>query len=373
MNGVTGRMGTNQHLIRSVLAIRQDGGLRLGDGQVVMPEPFLVGRDQAKLRALAGRFEVERWTTDLGEALAEPDFPIYFDAQTTAVRAEAVHAAMATGKHVYSEKPVAGDVESALSLARAARERGVKTGVVQDKLFLPGLIKLRRLIESGFFGRILSVRGEFGYWVFPGPEPPAQRPSWNYRVEDGGGIMLDMFAHWRYVLDLFGEVQSVFALGATHLGVRFDEASREYPSTADDAAYGIFELAGGTIAQINSSWCTRVNRHELLELHVDGTAGSAIAGLHDCQIQPAVATPRASWNPDEPDEIDYRAAWQTIPTTETAVNGFRAQWELFLRHVVADEPFPWDFMAGVRGIQLGELGLRSWRERRVLDVPELRL
>jgi predicted dehydrogenase len=373
MNGVTGRMGTNQHLIRSVLAIRQDGGLRLGDGRVVMPEPFLVGRDHAKLRSLASRFEVERWTTDLGEALAEPGFPVYFDAQATAVRAEAVHAAIATGKHVYSEKPVAGEVDSALSLARAARERGVKTGVVQDKLFLPGLIKLRRLIESGFFGEILSVRGEFGYWVFPGPEPPAQRPSWNYRAEDGGGIMLDMFAHWRYVLDLFGEVRSVFALGATHLGARFDEADREYPSTADDAAYGIFELAGGTIAQINSSWCTRVNRHELLELHVDGTAGSAVAGLHACQIQPAVATPRASWNPDEPDEIDYRAAWQTIPTTELAVNGFRAQWELFLRHVVASEPFPWDFMAGARGIQLGELGLRSWRERRVLDVPELTL
>jgi predicted dehydrogenase len=373
MNGVTGRMGTNQHLVRSILAIRNDGGLRLRNGTVVMPEPFLVGRDEAKVRALAKRFEIDRWSTDLSEALSEPGFPVYFDAQATAARAAAVRSAIESGKHIYSEKPTTGDLESTLSLARAAREVGVKTGVVQDKLFLPGLTKLRRLVESGFFGRILSVRGEFGYWVFEGPEPPAQRPSWNYRAEDGGGIILDMFAHWRYVLDLFGGVRSVFACGANHIPERFDETGTKYASTAEDAAYGIFVLEGDAVAQINSSWCTRVDRGELLELHVDGTAGSAVAGLHDCRIQPSVATPRAVWNPDVPNEIDYRASWQAVPALESTINAFRVQWEMFLGHVVADEPFQWDFLAGARGIQLAELGVRSWREGRVLDVPELSL
>ena len=373
MNGVTGRMGTNQHLVRSILAIRAGGGVPLPDGGVIWPEPLLVGRSEAKLRALAAAHGLDRWTTSLEEALAS-ECEIYFDAQATSARVRDARTAIEAGKHVYCEKPTTPDVESALDLARLARDAGVKAGVVQDKLFLPGLRRLRRLIDGGFFGRILSVRGEFGYWVFEGPEPPGQRPSWNYRREDGGGIIVDMFPHWRYVLDdLFGEVRAVTALGATHVPERVDEAGRTYAATAEDAAYGTFELEGGIVVQLNSSWCTRVDRAELFVLQVDGTDGSAVAGLHGCKIQSRWATPRATWNPDLPSPIDFEAGWQPLPETDSYDNGFRVQWEAFLRHVAVDEPFPWDFLSGAKGIQLAELGMRSWAEGRRLEVPELTL
>ena len=373
MNGVTGRMGMNQHLIRSILAIRAQGGLA-SNGEVIWPEPLLVGRSEAKLAALASEHGLERWTTDLDAALADPEYEIYFDAQLTSARPPAVEAAIAAGKHVYCEKPVTPDVESALALARAARDAGVKVGVVQDKLFLPGLLKLQRLVESGFFGRIIAARGEFGYWVHPGPEPKPQRPSWNYRSEDGGGIISDMFAHWRYVLDnVFGPVRSVMALGATHIPERFDEDGKPYEATAEDAAYAMFEIEGGALVQLNSSWCVRVNRDELFELQVDGTDGSAVAGLRECKVQPAVTTPTSIWNPDLPDPVAHRDAWSEVPNDGPLENGFKLQWEHFLRHVVDDEPFPWDFLEGARGVQLSVLGEQSWRERRWIDVPELTL
>jgi predicted dehydrogenase len=372
MNGVTGRMGTNQHLVRSILAIRHGGGVPTPSGLTIWPEPMLVGRNEAKLRALAERHGLERWSTDLDEALADPDAEVYFDAAATAARAEGMERAIAAGMHVYCEKPSAPDLESALRLARLARDAGVKHGVVQDKLFLPGFLKLRRLVDSGFFGRILSVRGEFGYWVFEGPEPPGQRPSWNYRSEDGGGILDDMLPHWRYVLDdLFGAVRRVYTLGVTHIPERFDEAGRAYRSTAEDAAYAMFELEGGVVAQLNSSWCVRVNRDELVEFQVDGTHGSAVAGLRGCRVQPRDATPRALWSPDTEDPIDYRAGWLELPDQTDYDNGFKLQWEKFLRHVACDEPFPWDLFEGAKGIQLAELAERSWKERRMLDVPEL--
>jgi predicted dehydrogenase len=371
LNGVTGRMGTNQHLIRSIVAIREQGGVELAGGEVIRPEPLLVGRREGRLRELAERNGLERWTTDLGEALADPDYPVYFDAQATVARPQAVRSAIAAGKHVYCEKPIAPDLVTALELLRLVEKGGVKHGVVQDKLFLPGMLRLAELVDDGFFGRILSVRGEFGYWVFQGPQPPAQRPSWNYRREDGGGIMVDMFCHWRYVLDnLFGPVRTVTALGATHLPKRYDERGNPYEATADDAAYGIFELEGGVLVQLNSSWCTRVDRDELFELHVDGTEGSAVAGLRGCRVQPATETPTAVWNPDIPDPIDFREGWTALPEGEPE-NAFKVQWERFLRHVVGDEPFPWGFAEGAKGIQLAELGARSWRERRTLDVPPL--
>ena len=374
MNGVTGRMGMNQHLIRSILALREQGGLPVGNGDVIWPEPLLVGRSEAKLASLASAHGLERWSTDLGAALADPAYEIYFDAQLTSARPPAVEAAIAAGKHVYCEKPVTPDVETALSLARAARDAGVKVGVVQDKLFLPGLIKLRRLVESGFFGRVIAARGEFGYWVYPGPDPMPQRPSWNYRSADGGGIISDMFPHWRYVLDnVFGPVRSVCAVGATHIPERIDESGAPYAATAEDAAYAMFEFDGGLIVQMNSSWCVRVNREELFELQVDGTHGSAVAGLRDCKVQSAVTTPKSVWNPDLPDPVDHRASWTEVPVVEPPENGFKLQWELFLRHVVLDEPFRWDFVEGARGVQLYELGEQSWRERRWVDVPELAL
>ncbi|MEU6172987.1 Gfo/Idh/MocA family oxidoreductase [Streptantibioticus parmotrematis] len=374
MNGVTGRMGYRQHLIRSVLAIREQGGLRLGDGTVLWPEPLLVGRRETALRELADRHGLDHWSTDLDTVLSDPAVEVYFDAQVTSARVPAVRRAIAAGKHVYCEKPTATSFEDALELARLAREAGVRNGVVQDKLFLPGLRKLRRLVDGGFFGRVLSVRGEFGYWVFEGDWQPAQRPSWNYRVRDGGGITVDMFPHWDYVLhELFGRVTSVQALSTTHVPRRWDEDGKPYEATADDAAYGIFQLASGAVAQFNSSWAVRVHRDELLELQVDGTHGSAVAGLRDCRVQHRSATPRPAWDPDGPPADRFRAQWQQVPDNEPGGfgNAFREQWEHFLRHVAADGPWSWDLLAGARGVQLAELGRRSSAEGRRLDVPEL--
>ncbi|RSM63025.1 oxidoreductase [Amycolatopsis sp. WAC 01376] len=369
MNGVTGRMGYRQHLVRSVLAIREAGGVELADGSRVQLEPVLVGRNADKLEEIATRHGLTRWTTDLDAALGDDDLPLYFDAQLTAVREKSIIRAIDAGKHIYTEKPVAESVEGALALARHAEAAGVKNGVVHDKLYLPGLLKLKRLIDSGFFGRILSVRGEFGYWVFEGDWQAAQRPSWNYRAEDGGGIVVDMFCHWNYVLEnLFGAVNAVTAKAVTHIPERVDEKGDRYAATADDSAYAIFELDGGIIAQLNSSWCVRVHRDELVEFQVDGTKGSAVAGLHKCVIQPREATPKPVWNPDLAETRSYRSQWQEVPDNEDFGNGFRAQWEQFVRHVVEDAPHPYDFMAGVRGIRLAEAGLESSRENRRISL-----
>ncbi|MFE1358794.1 Gfo/Idh/MocA family protein [Streptomyces harbinensis] len=376
MNGVTGRMGYRQHLVRSILALREQGGLPLGDGTVIWPEPILVGRREHALKELADRhgLDASNISTDLDAVLADDSVDIYFDAQITLAREEALKKAIAAGKHIYTEKPTATGLDGALALARQARDAGIKHGVVQDKLFLPGLLKLKRLIDGGFFGEILSVRGEFGYWVFEGDWQPAQRPSWNYRSEDGGGIVVDMFPHWEYVLhELFGRVETVQALTATHIPQRWDENGNAYEATADDSAYGIFQLAGGAVAQINSSWSVRVNRDELVEFQVDGTHGSAVAGLRNCRVQHRSATPKPVWNPDLPVTEAFREQWQEVPDNTEFDNGFKAQWELFLRHVVLDEPYTWDLLAGARGVQLAELGLKSSAEGRRLDVPELSL
>lgn len=374
MNGVTGRMGYRQHLLRSVLAIREQGGLDLAGGDTLWPEPVLVGRREHALEDIARRHGLTEWSTDLDTVLADDSVEIYFDAQVTSARVESVKKAIAAGKHIYIEKPTATDLEGALDLARLADRAGVKHGVVQDKIFLPGLLKLKRLIDGGFFGRILSIRGEFGYWVFEGDWQEAQRPSWNYRAQDGGGITVDMFPHWEYVLhDLFGRVTAVQAHVTTHIPQRVDERGRTYEATADDAAYGIFQLEGGAVAQINSSWAVRVNRDELVEFQVDGTHGSAVAGLRNCRAQHRSTTPKPVWNPDLPATYAFREQWQEVPDNTEFDNGFKAEWELFLRHVALDEPFAWDLLAGARGVQLAELGLRSHAEGRRLDVPELTL
>ncbi|WP_432828076.1 Gfo/Idh/MocA family protein [Dactylosporangium sp. CA-092794] len=374
INGVTGRMGYRQHLVRSLLAIRSDGGLPTADGRRLWPEPVLVGRNPAKLAEIAERHGLTDWTTDLDAVLARPDVHIYFDSQVTQQREKAIRAAIEAGKHVYTEKPLADDTAAAVDLCRAARAVGVKHGVVQDKLFLPGLRKLARLVQGGFFGRILSVRGEFGYWVFEGDWQAAQRPSWNYRAADGGGIVVDMFPHWQYVLErIFAPVRTVQATVTTHIPSRVDESGTPYEATADDAAYGIFELDGGIIAQINSSWAVRVYRDELVEFQVDGTHGSAVAGLRECRIQHRGATPKPVWNPDLPATERFREQWQLVPDNEPFDNGFRVQWEQFLRHVHEDAEFPWDFAAGARGVQLAELGLESARTGRRLEIPPLDL
>lgn len=369
MNGVTGRMGTNQHLVRSILAIREQGGIKVNDGTRILPEPVLTGRNGSKSAALAEANGGLNWSTDLEALLSDPAYPVYFDAQVTQRRFPDVKAAIAKGKHVYCEKPCAENTEQALELFRLAESAGIKHGVVQDKLWLPGFLKLKYLIDSGFFGRILSVRGEFGYWVFTGEDQPAQRPSWNYRKEDGGGIIVDMLCHWRYLVDnLFGNVTSVSCLGATHIPTRIDEQGKAYTCTSDDAAYATFKTDQNIICHFNSSWCVRVRRDDLVTLQVDGTHGSAVAGLRECVTQHAANTPKPVWNPDIPSPIDFNAGWTPVPTNRVYDNAFKAQWELFLRHVVLDEPFPWGLKEGAKGVQLAELGLRSWEERRWLDV-----
>ncbi len=378
MNGVTGRMGYRQHLVRSVLALREQGGLDLGGGEVLWPEPVLVGRRDHALKTIAERHGLDEWSTDLDAVLADPSIDLYFDAQVTSAREEAVRKAIAAGKHIYAEKPTGTSLAGALELARLARDAGVRHGVVQDKLFLPGLLKLRRLIDGGFFGRILSVRGEFGYWVFEGDWQEAQRPSWNYRAEDGGGIVSDMFPHWEYLLhNLFGRVRTVQAHAVTHVPRRWDENGEAYGATADDAAYGVFQLDGPAgeevLAQINSSWAVRVFRDELVEFQVDGTEGSAVAGLRRCRAQHRSATPKPVWNPDLPAGESFREQWQEVPDNGEFDNGFKTQWELFLRHMALGTPYTWDLLAGARGVQLAELGLRSSAEGRRLDVPELAL
>lgn len=373
MNGVTGRMGKNQHLLRSIDAIIKQGGIQISPNERIMPNPILVGRNENKLKELTEISSVKNYTTDLDSVLTDPQYSIYFDAQSTLRRFDAVKKAAAAGKHVYCEKPTAIKTEDAYKLYEICRDAGVKNGVVQDKLWLPGMLKFQRLVENNFFGELLSVRGEFGYWVFEGHSIPAQRPSWNYRKEDGGGMIVDMLCHWRYVIDnLFGNVKSVSCLAATHIPERIDEEGKPYVCTADDSAYSTFELDNGVICHFNSSWNVRVRRDDLLTMQVDGTKGSAIVGLRDVWIQHYGNTPRPVWNPDIPQPINFFEGWQKVPEQETYENAFKVQWEMFLRHVVLDEPFRWNLLEGAKGVQLAEYGIKSSEERRWLDLPELK-
>lgn len=372
MNGVTGRMGTNQHLLRSIAEIIKHGGVKISSSETIIPDPVLVGRDINKLEKLCALSGITKMSTDLDKVLADPHNTIYFDSQVTGRRADAVRKAVQAGKHIYCEKPIAVDTKTALELYELCKKAGVKNGVVQDKLWLPGIVKIKRLIQQGFFGKILSVRGEFGYWVFEGDSIAAQRPSWNYRKEDDGGIIVDMLCHWRYVLDnVFGKVKAVSCIGATHIPQRVDENGKTYKCTADDSAYATFELEDGVIAHFNSSWTVRVRRDDLLTLQVDGTKGSAVAGLRECYIQHYGNTPKPVWNPDIVQPINFFEGWAKVPEQEVYDNAFKAQWELFLKHVVKDELFPWDLKAGARGVQLAEKGIESWNKRCWVDVPEL--
>ncbi|MDA3962505.1 MAG: Gfo/Idh/MocA family oxidoreductase [Planctomycetota bacterium] len=374
MNGVTGRMGTNQHLKRSIKAIMDQGGIKVSDDLVIMPDPILTGRNPNKVESLAKEVGVEKWTTDIDAALSDDHNKIFFDASGTLYRAKFVEMGVKAGKAIYCEKPTAVTTAEALRLAKVCEDAGVKNGVVQDKLWLPGLRKFQMIKDQGFFGEILSVRGEFGYWVFTGEhyDQPAQRPSWNYRKGDGGGMIIDMLCHWRYVIDnLFGNVKAVSCLGATHIKKRVDEQGKEYACDTDDSAYSTFELDNGVIAHFNSSWCTRVRRDDLLTMHVDGTEGSAVVTLRNCKVQSHAACPKPIWNPDIDQPIDFFGGWQDVPDFGPYDNAFKIQWEMFLRHVVLDEDFRFTLREGAKGVQLAELGLQSWAERKWLDVPAL--
>ena len=384
MNGVTGRMGTNQHLIRSISAIIEQGGVKVSPELTLMPDPILTGRNENKLKALAETHGVKaqgqpfKYTTDIAGTFAgkHGDYEIFFDASGTLQRAGFLEQACASPmiKAVYCEKPTATESKEAIRLAEMVQNAGKKNGVVQDKLWLPSFRKVRMLQDLDFFGEILSVRGEFGYWVFTGLDydQPAQRPSWNYRKEDGGGMMIDMFCHWDYVIrNLFGPIQSLVAHGNVDLPERRHEDGSIFKGTADDSAYAMFLLENGVMCQFNSSWCTRVRRDDLLTVQIDGTKGSAVAGLREVYIQSAAETPKPVWNPDIPQPIDFYAGWQKMPNNIEYDNAFKIQWELFLRHVALDEAFEWDLMAGARGVQLAELGMESWQGRKWVDVPAL--
>ena len=372
LNGVTGRMGTNQHLVRSILAIRDQGGVLLPDGSRLVPDPILTGRNANKLSDLAKKYGVERFSTDLDAALADPYNEIFFDASGTPHRIPFLERAIAAGKHVYCEKPTASVYSEAIRSAEIAEKAGVKNGTVQDKLWLPGIRKYQLLKEQGFFGKILSVRGEFGYWVFTGEHEgqPIQRPSWNYRAEDGGGMIVDMHCHWRYVIDnLFGNVTRVFCKAATHIPQRFDEAGKPFKCTTDDSAYAIFETDTGVTCQFNSSWNVRVRRDDLLTMQVDGTEGSAIVGLRKCWAQHQSVTPRPIWNPDIDSPINFYDNWTEVPDQLNFDNAFKIQWEMFLKHVAIDTPFKWTLREGAKGVQLAELSLLSHEKGCWIDVP----
>jgi predicted dehydrogenase len=379
LNGVTGRMGTNQHLHRSIVAIMKQGGVKVSDDLTLMPDPILTGRSANKLQALSDRFSAEAGaklpiSTDLDACLADPKYEIFFDASGTLQRAGFIEKAVKAKKAIYCEKPTAVTTSEALRLAAVCEKGGVKNGVVQDKLWLPGLRKFQMLKDQGFFGKILSVRGEFGYWVFEGTgfDLPAQRPSWNYRAEDGGGMIIDMHCHWRYVIDnLFGNVKAVSCLAATHIDERVDESGKKYKCTADDSAYATFMLDNGVVCHFNSSWNVRVRRDDLLTLQVDGTKGSAVVGLRKCWIQHAGSTPKPVWNPDIDQPINFNAGWQEVPDNLPYDNAFKIQWEMFLKHVALDAPFRWTLREGAKGVQLAELSLQSHKERRWVDIPAI--
>ncbi|MDA3941142.1 MAG: Gfo/Idh/MocA family oxidoreductase [Spirochaetia bacterium] len=375
MNGVTGRMGKNQHLLRSIIPIIHQGGISVSDEEIIMPDPILVGRNENKLKVLAAESGIDKWSTDLNGLLQDPKYSVYFDATMTNIRAANIEKAIRAGKNIYCEKPTAMNLEDALRIYNLAIERGVKHGVVQDKLWLPGIMKLKDLIDRGYFGRIFSVRGEFGYWVFEGDTVPSQRPSWNYKKAEGGGIIFDMLCHWQYLLEnTFGRVKSLSCLGALHIDKRWDENGNEYQADAEDAAYSTFQIDGANgeiVAHFNSSWQVRVRRDDLLTIQVDGTEGSAVVGLRECWIQPYGATPKPIWNPDIPSSINHFDNWIQVPEQRNYDNAFKVQWELFLRHLVLDEPFQWGLQEGAKGVQFAEKGFESWSGRKWADIPKV--
>ncbi|HET7850713.1 MAG TPA: Gfo/Idh/MocA family oxidoreductase [Pseudolabrys sp.] len=371
VNGATGRIGSTQHLAHALVPIRTEGGLPAGDERIV-PRPLLLGRDRDRLAAVARSHGIAEWTTDLDAALANPEFPIFFDAAATHQRVPTLSRAIAAGKHIYSEKPVAPTAEQGLALLRAAEKAGLKTGAVEDKVYLPGLQKIARLAGDGFFGRIVGFKLDFGWWVFDGIEAPSQRPSWNYHSSGGGGLTLDMYPHWRYVIeDIVGRVRRIVTSASTAIGERADESGKRFKVDVDDRSITLAELENGAVGTIISTWATRVRRDDLMTLQIDGTGGSAVAGLHRCWVQSKADTPTVRhFNPDKDIDADYRADWREFAGEVRKVNPYRVGWEDFLRHVVVGAPLRATFAAGIRDVQFAEASKRSASERRWVEIDE---
>lgn len=372
MDGATGRLGTNQHLIRSLLAIRKEGGLLLKNGDRLVPEPILLGRNPEKLSALAAAHGGLAWSSDPAATLADKTIDIYFDVAATGGRLERAMRAIAAGKHIYLEKPIANSSQEAMEIVRTAAAAGVKAAAVQDKVYLPGFQKLRKVRDSGFFGRILSARLEGGWWVFDGELYPSQRSSWNYRKADGGGLVLDMYPHWRYLLSsLIGPIKAVSCRKVTQQRKRCDEAGKPFDVDVEDEVFATFEFEGGALAQVTTSWASRVKRDDLIQIQIDGTLGSAVAGGHKCFVQTLAATPRPAWNVEVPQAMNFDEQWQEVPDIEPFKNSYRAGWEQFLRHVADGEPLRSTLLEGAKDVQLTECCYQSDRERRWIDIPAL--
>jgi predicted dehydrogenase len=372
VNGATGRIGATQHLANALAPIRAEGGLPVG-GDRIVPRLLLVGRDRERLAGIAESYGIGDWSTDLDAALARPDFTVFFDAAATHQRVAALGKAIAAGKHIYSEKPVAPSLAEGHALLEAAQARGLKAGAVEDKLNLPGLQKMLRLAQSGFFGRVTGFKLDFGWWVFDGTERPSQRPSWNYRKSGGGGLTHDMMPHWRYVIEgILGPIARVVAATKTAIPERVDEEGRRYAVDVDDTSVTLAELASGAVGTIICSWATRVRRDDLLTLQIDGTGGSALAGLHRCWVQSAAATSTVRrFNPDTDIGADYRSDWTEVADATAYTNPYRVGWENFLRHVVADAPLLCDFAAGLRDVQLAEACYRSVAQRTWVSIDDI--
>jgi predicted dehydrogenase len=371
VNGATGRIASTQHLANALLPIRAEGGLAIGSGRI-MPRLLLSGRDEKRLATLARGNEIDCWTTNLDAALSDPGFSIFFDAAATVQRVPTLTKAIAAGKHIYSEKPVSLSVSEGMSLLAAVRARGLKHGAVEDKIFLPGLQKLAQLAGKKFFGRITGFRLEFGWWVFDGFERKSQRPSWNYRQSGGGGLTMDMYPHWRYVIEsILGAIRRIVAASATAVPQRADESGARYDVDVDDTSVTLVELDNGTIGTILCSWATRVRRDDVLTFQIDGTGGSAIAGVHRCWAQSASDTPEIRHiNPMVDIAFDYRRDWKEVSEPVDRTNPYRIGWERFLRHIVAGEPLASDLSAGIRDVKLVEACNRSAAEGRWITLDD---
>jgi predicted dehydrogenase len=369
LNGATSGIVHRQHLVHVLEPILREGGLPLSDGSRVVPDILMVGRDETKLQQVGEKFGLKNWTTDLDAAIANPDYTIFFDASVTAGREDRLKKAISAGKHIYTEKPIANSLEEARAVLKAAEDAGVCHGVMCDKIFLPGLLKLKRLLDSDFFGRVVSAKLEFGWWIFDGHGETGQRPSWNYRKKDGGGLVLDMFPHWSYILNhLFGGVENIYCQIATEIPERVDEDGNVYAVDVEDTANGLLTLSGGVPAQLLTSWATRVRRDDVLSIQVDGTEGSAFATAHGCWTQSLEDTPLPRLDTVNGQTMNLFETWDEAPDAEPFQHSFRYGWELYLRHVMEDGPFPFGLEQGVKAIQLVDAAYRSAEERRAIDI-----
>ena len=374
LHGATGGICSFQHLRNSLVPIIGEGGLEVGGGRI-LPKLLLVGRNEERLAKLAAEQGGLPWTTNLESALENPAYPVFFDAAATHLRVDVLKRAIAAGKHIYTEKPVAPSVQEGMQLLRATQAKGLKHGAVEDKLFLPGFLKLRRVVESGFLGRVIGFQINFGWWVFDGIEAESQRPSWNYRKAGGGGLISDMHPHWRYIVEgTLGPIARVAALSWTGQTERADEAGDRFHVDVEDNAHTLLELESGARGAILSSWSTRVRREDLVTFLVDGTEGSAMAGLRRCWKQAAGDTPLVRGflmgrDADTMDvSVDYRENWREEPDVEPYKNPYRYGWERFIHHVAGDEPFYADLSAGIRDVRLAEACLQSAQEGGWVDM-----